>query len=158
MGREDASYELDYVYVRKLRKSKGLSQQELAGLAEKNGDQLAYSTIRKLERKNDSDEQRIKVSADTLKAAAKHLLGDQERWQELLSSEERLRLGLQPINDATFTSTNLTLSAVDDFTGRTKELAEIKQHLQSGNAVCITAIKAAGGMGKTQLARKSAED
>ena len=158
MGREDASYVADNIKVRRLRNQKGLSQQQLAALAVEFGDELAYSTIRKLERKLDSEGQQIKVSADTLKSAAKHLLGDQEKWQELLSTEERQRLGLQSINDVAFTSTNLTISAVPDFTGRTKELADIATHLQSGNAVCITAIKAAGGMGKTQLARRSAEE
>ena len=60
--------------------------------------------------------------------------------------------------DKNITDSHPAITAVPDFTGRTQELADIATNLRSGTTVCIAAIKAAGGMGKTQLARKSAED
>lgn len=49
------------------------------------------------------------------------------------------------------------VTPVSDFVGRVREQADILDHLKMGGRVCISAIKAAGGVGKTQLAAKCVE-
>lgn len=59
--------------------------------------------------------------------------------------------------DITVGGTLLAVTPVSDFVGRLKEQDDILSHLKGGGRVCISAIKAAGGMGKTQLAAKCTE-
>lgn len=158
-SKNSASYLTNGAYITRLRERTGRTQLELADRSEVVGTKIGHRTIVKAEAGKEP------VHQKTIANLAELFSNDPDinqpiHWHDLVAECEKDRLVVQPVNVPSNepSSAPLSVSAVPDFTGRTKELADIARHLQSGKAVCITAIKAAGGMGKTWLARKAAEE
>lgn len=158
--RKGISYLTDGDYVRKLREKTGCTQAEFALNWSEKGKTIGHRTITKAESGKEP------ISQHTLATLADIFSNEKDikkpiHWHDLVAACEKHLLNVDSRKEEAFDAVSEsfpTVTAVTDFTGRTQELADIAANLRSGNAVCITAIKAAGGMGKTQLARKSAED
>lgn len=147
-GKSGRSVRLNITLVVELRSKKGWNQEQLSDKAG-----VSKRTIENAETGRPINLQTATKIATAFKVEVHVILLDEHRPNGAVEVEVDVSVSADPPPPPV-----PTLSAVDDFTGRVKERAEIARHLLSGTAVCITAIKAAGGMGKTQLARKSAEE
>jgi tetratricopeptide (TPR) repeat protein len=92
-----------------------------------------------------SEDQEVKTIIEGKRITSEIVIETIQEVIEYISSQEAHDPSISIPN-------NIPRSGVVEFIGRSEELEEIQQKLQSGNRIAVTAIAGMGGVGKTELA------